>query len=351
VAAPSAPTPATTETSAKCPACGAANAPGSKFCLTCGTALAETGEGEGAASRGAEGLEVNREHQGLATVVAAEISDVQERLLDRIATLDKQIADLQMDQVRAGKPWWQTPSVLIALSAFLLSLTATTFSYIQSRQREQRDARVELRGLIQRISEIPREAATLTQVYTDGLTIAQLGGQLQQENAVLARQAREVMRLIPNDVTAGEYIVVANALANSNLLDDAIAMYKQAEGAISDYNDGISLYRSEAQLLFFTGEPDTGREYFQRALDIFNPDRFPTSSEYIRLAVTAETEMYWALSEYSIGQCNNARQHTKSAREVHTDLVQKYPSARSSLSALDLQLDQLERITRACLPR
>jgi hypothetical protein len=61
--------------------------------------------------------------------------------------------------------------------------------------------------------------------------------------------------------------------------------------------------------------------------------------------------MYWAISEYSVGQCNNAREHTTSARKTLTELVQKYPSALSTLSPLDLQLDQLERITRACLLR
>lgn len=349
-------TPASTDPSDQlvCTSCGAANAKSSKVCFKCGSALAlasaTTPDGGIQTIQADIAVVPASSISGeLAALVKVEINEVQERLLDRIATIDKQVADLQVDQVKAGKPWWQNPSILIALSAFLLSLTATTFSLIQTRQREQRDARVELRGLIQRLSQIPRESATLSQVYTDPLVIANLGGQLQQENAVLAKQAREVMSVIPDQVTSGEYILVANALATSNLIDDAITMYRKAENVILDYNDGVALYRSEAQLLYYTGQPDQGRAYYQRAAEIF--ERFPTSSEFVSGPTGIETQIYWSYAEYGVGECANSRMHAADARERYNAFIKKYPSAKTSQAINDSRIKAVESATRLCLPK
>lgn len=346
-------TAASTESHLKCTACGAENEPGSKYCLTCGSALilpdsVPSSEDAQPAVVDLTVVPASSVSSELGALVKVEINEVQERLLDRIATLDKQVADLQMDQVKNNKRWFQNPSVLIALSAFLLSLTATTFSWLQTQAREKRDARVELRGLIQRLSEIPRESATLSQVYTDTNVIASLGGLLQQENAVLAKQARDVMAIIPDQVTSGEYILVASSLANSNLVDDAIEMYKKAEAVLLDYNDAVSLYRSEGQLLFFTGKPEEGRKYFQNAEDIFNT--FPSNSEFVQMSVGIETQMYWGYVEYSIGECAKAREHTADARARYNAMVDKYPTARTNQSIYDSQIKNLELATRLCRP-
>lgn len=353
MSAPSQSTPAAADSVVKCQACGAENEPSSKFCLTCGSALADPAEGQIPVAHNGQaepdGSMAGVAHETLALMVATEINDVQERLLDRVATLDKQVADLQIDQVRAGRPWWQTPSILIALSALLLSLTTAGLSYLQARQRDSHDAHIELRGLIQQLSTLPQQNIELTQVYTNSYVIAQLGGLLQQENALLAKQARQVMAGIPNEVTSGEYILVANALAVSNLSEDAVAMYKQAEMVIGDYNDGVAVYRSEGQLLFYLGRKDEARQYYERASAIF--DSFPTSSEYLKGLTNLQTEIFWAQSEYGANGCAEAREHIGKARQQFDALAKANPGARTNLVYVEQQLQQTESAVRTCLPR
>jgi hypothetical protein len=70
-----------------------------------------------------------------------------------------------------------------------------------------------------------------------------LSGLLNNENALVAKQAADVISTIPNNVGAEEYLNVANALTQSSINDRALKLYKAGLLASVDVNDEVNILR------------------------------------------------------------------------------------------------------------
>lgn len=297
----------------------------------------------------APGNEVLGARAGNATPPEATPADLEEirraqgRLADRLQLVDSQVADLQEDQVHAKNPF-KDVSTLIAAFAFLFSLGTTVFSYQQAKQTRIHDSRAKLRSLIQRLSALPKENIETLQTYQNNpAALGQISGLLQEENALLAKQAAEVMASIPDQITSSEYILVANALMNSNLVDKASELYERAETVVKDANDGVSILRSRAALYFLQGNFKAGRDTYDRALGIFKSQ--PSRNRWYEETTHAQTEMLWAQTEMGQKQCPEAKTHIASARgHIAPFLVQGLPNP------LDLQITQTENYLRSLCP-
>jgi tetratricopeptide (TPR) repeat protein len=253
------------------------------------------------------------EAEAIDAALELKIYKAQERLIARLDLTDKQVADLQMDQVQSKKHWYQDISTLVALFAFLFSLGTTVFSYQQAKQAKIHDARTELRSLIQRLSALPKENLQAQQAYQNNPSAAgQISGLIQQENAFLAKQAAEVMTSIPDQVTSSEYILVANALLNSNLIDQSAELFDRAQAVIKDSNDGVTILRSRAAINFLRGNLQGGRRGYEEALAIFKIQ--PSGNRFYEETTHALTEMLWAQAELGQKQCPEARTHIARAR-------------------------------------
>jgi tetratricopeptide (TPR) repeat protein len=278
-------------------------------------------------------------------LVDTQVMAVEARPVERVNMLDKQVADLQMDQVRAGKPWYRQMAVMISLGALLFTIAATLFNYVQAKQNNDHNARVELRDLTQRLSQIPIDNINASRTYTNSFQLSQVSGLLQEENALLAKQAEEVMNEIPDSVSSSEYLLVANALVFSNLNDDAVNMVNKAIGVIKDAYDGATVYRFKGQLLFSTGDLSGGRQAFQQALDIF--ERYPTKNAYFQTITTVQNEYWWASAEYGAGQCAEAKKHIDHATQLLSSLSPQMQQ-QGSTKQLTAQVQQLNPIIAEC---
>jgi tetratricopeptide (TPR) repeat protein len=251
-------------------------------------------------------------------------NDIEARL-DRI---DQELGMLQIEALRPrpSRPWFRDPNTLTAvlstiagLLAFLLSFTTTFFQYQQNQQQNIHDARTELRGLILRLSALPRENIVYQQTVTDTLAFSQISSLNQAENAVLAKQAAEIMATIPDHVTASEYLLVSNAMLNSSLPDQALELLGRAALVVRDANDGVAVLRSQGRINMLLGNVEAGREAFRRALAIF--DTFPTTSALYRDTTNAQTELNWAETEFSQGNCAEAKAHFQKAEALARSLT------------------------------
>jgi tetratricopeptide (TPR) repeat protein len=195
--------------------------------------------------------------------------------------------------------------------------------------------------LIQRLSALPKENIETLQTYQNNpAALGQISGLIQEENALLAKQAAEVMASIPDQITSSEYILVANALVNSSLVDQASELFDRAETVVKDANDGVSVLRSRAALYFFEGNLKAGRDTYERALAIFKSQ--PTRNRSYEETTHALTEMYWAQMEMGQKQCPEAKTHIARARgHIAPFLVQGMPNP------LDLQITQTETYLRS----
>jgi hypothetical protein len=234
-----------------------------------------------------------------------------DELRSHVSRNDAEISALHVAAARKTRPWYREAGTIISMLALTLSFGSTYFAQRQAQQRELHDARVELRGLLQRLSELPKENIGLVEQYADPNVRGTISGYIQQENKLLAQHAAELMRRLheanPAFVTTSEYILVANALHFSYLSVESIAMFEQAVEVIRDATDGVAVYRGLAGVRFAIGDVEGGRRDFERALRIF--DEFPTPSAYQRAYTHAFTEMMWASNERVVGNCPEAQTH------------------------------------------
>jgi len=205
-----------------------------------------------------------------------------------------------------------SPSIVISLLALLFSFGTTAASAYRTRQQDLHNARTELRGLIQRMSSLPRENAEMMAKYeAHPLTQASLSALLNQENALIAKQAEEVVLRIRRHVSATEYLAVANAMAASGIAQTKYNLFELAVAAANDVNDEVAALRMFGASLFQVGEAGRGRIQFQTALDVFA--KYPTANKYYVFATHVTTERSWAQAEFAWGSADEARAHLERA--------------------------------------
>jgi tetratricopeptide (TPR) repeat protein len=282
--------------------------------------------------------------ESLQNLIDLKIEMAKAQILDRVHLVDRQVADLQIDTVQVKKPWYRDASILISVAALLFSLISTAFSQRQVNEQRRQGYRAELRSLIQRISEIPRQGMEYTRDFKDAGTLANLNGLLQAENAMIARQAREIMDRLPGEVSASEYSLVGLAMTNSNLSDEAIQLFDKAIATAENSNDKVSALRGKAALLIATGDLEGGQTVFGQALKIF--DEYPTGSEYYEHTTHIDTHLYWAGADFSQGQCEEFKTHLDAARRHAAQLAPGPITAQKSQ-----QIEGLANFVGACVSR
>lgn len=246
-----------------------------------------------------------------------------------------------MEETSPTHKWYKDVSVVISVLAFLFSLVTTWYASQQARQQQIAANKTELRDIITRISEIPRDYTAYAQTYTDPLILGQLNGSLQVENGMLAKRAVEISARLPGEVTSSEYLLIGQSLFYSNAPEEAAQMYQQAVATAKNANDLSAALRQQANLQMLLGEAEAGRATYQVALQVF--ERFPVNNDFYRLSTTAMTHMAWAASEFTIGECQAVVDHLAEA-EALIDQLQPASSARLYRD----QLTTYQASTAAC---
>lgn len=205
-------------------------------------------------------------------------------LKENIAKIKQEVDDaLKIASKQAEGSGLRSPTLIISLLALLFSFGTTTVSYYYYRTRQQdiHDARTELRGLIERLSQIPRENLENSKKYANEPNIlGDLSSQMNAENAMIAEEAAALVERIPSHVSAPEYTGVAIALSNSGLTDRALRLIKLGLVTADNVNDEVGLLRFDAICNFQVGDFEKGREQYKKALGIF-AKYTPMNSYYV----------------------------------------------------------------------
>jgi hypothetical protein len=273
----------------------------------------------------------------------AESSDESEDRMDetlepRLVAIERDIDTIQNRLLHVDAPWYRNSSVWISVIALLFSFGTTYVSYKRSDAQDLQAARQELRGILQRLAALPKEGLEASRKYAGDPGAAQLvGGFINQENAMLAREAAEIAGKLPKDaVSPTEYYAVALSLQNAYELSPAIDFLKRSLALAedrSDFNSEIGALRSLGNLDFLTGKPDDGRVVYQRARAIFS--RYPGFDQYTQTSTNVWTELAWASSEAVTRSPVLVRQHLDTATSLLSDLA-----TSPGRSALDAQIEQ-----------
>src|SRR2546425_9154961 len=231
----------------------------------------------------------------------------------RISAMERRIDALEVALGKYERSWYRDPAILIAFLALIFSFGTTAVSYYRAAKQDLHEARAELRSLIQRLSGLQREFTELPQKYPqDATTRGTFSALLNEENALIAKQAAEVIERIPKHVSATEYLAVANALAASGIFDKVKQLLEKAIAVANDVNDETNALRVYGNYLFTAGDPGRGRIQYQTALNIFS--KYPTANAYYVTSTHVVTEKAWAVSEAAIGARLEAKNHLEKAR-------------------------------------
>ncbi len=133
-----------------------------------------------------------------------------------------------------------------------------------------------------------------------------------------------------NTVSAAEYYDLGSALENSYDYSRAKELYRKAADSATDLNIAVAALRKSAEMEFATGQPQSGRALFERALDIFGV--YPTSNDLLIKSTNVYTELAWAEAEGTSGNSNGLLQHVANARQLVNSLP--YTPAAKMLSAM-----------------
>jgi tetratricopeptide (TPR) repeat protein len=263
----------------------------------------------------------------------------------QLAMMKREIDALQITVAETTRPWYKQASILIAALALLFSFGTTYYSAEQTRKADIHNAKVELRELIQQLTELPQRNVDLNSKYADNpsaLLVA--SGLINTQQIVLAKQAVDIIDDIPEEVSSTEYFAVANALAVSGSYDRTVEFYRHSLEKARDANDWTSASRSLGQAAFAAGDLVQGRASYQDALNVFK--RFPTRNSYFIWSTDTFTEISWAGAELSQRQCPQAKDHLdKAAQKLSTA-----PSQGGDLRFLS-QLNALRKSFQTTCPQ
>ncbi len=254
--------------------------------------------------------------------------------------LKQRITELESDVAKLSEkgPFWKTSSFWISVFALAFSVATTVWSAYKADAQELQAARQELRGLLQRLAALPKENLEASRKYASDQAAAQtIGGLINQENAILARQAAEITARLPkNMVSSTEYYAVAMALENAyelNATRRLLNLSIETAADHGDFNSEISARRGLAYLDFMTGKLDDGRSGYRKAREIFA--HYPDFDQYTKVYTGFLTELNWASAEAIARGPDEVRAHLDAAAALLTALP---PSP--GLDSMHQQLDQ-----------
>lgn len=260
--------------------------------------------------------------------------DKLEELASKMEVMKREIDGLQISAMSAHTPEYRKPSTVISVLALAFSFGTTAVSLHRTSTQDTQASRQELRGLLQRLSAIPREGIEASKRYTaDQQTADNLGRLYAQENALLVRQAAEIATHLPKgSVSATEFYTIAIAFQNAYSLEQAKSFLTLAVDNAEEFNDKIGALRSLANLSFAMQDYEGGRRLYRQALQIFDTE-YPHFDSYTKVFTNEQTEVTWAYSEAGISNFPGAMQHISDAQTL-VDPLPPTPGSDSMRAAI-----------------
>ncbi len=235
---------------------------------------------------------------------------------ERLDLLKKEVDALQIAVTGQNKVWYKDASTIVAVLALAFSFGTTFVSLRRADVQDVQSTRQELRGLLQRLTTLPKEALEARIRYREDPNALEASYSLvNEENALLTRQAAELAKKLPRDsVSATEYYAIATAMQNSYNLAGEKEFLKLSMDAAKDFSDEIATIRASANLDFIQAHPEAGRVAYQQALNIFA--KYPGYDQYTVASTNIVTEQLWAGSEASLGSRALVGQHIVNAENI-----------------------------------
>ena len=226
---------------------------------------------------------------------------------------------------------WPETAITISLASLAISAGNAYRTYRQDIHEDRK----ELRTLLQRLVAIPREKIDATTKYAGNREALFAFDQIcNQENTLLSRQAAEIARRLKKKqegflgrlrrlrvgrypakyVSATEFLSIGFALQGAYNLQGALEFLQYAVDYSVDFNDEIAALRTLGYINFLLNLPDTGRQKYRAASQIFG--KYPAYDQYTQATANIQTELNWATAEASINDLRAVYEHLDRAEAL-----------------------------------
>ena len=273
-------------------------------------------------------------------------------LEESIDTVKKEVDALQVAVMKTVVPWYRQLATLIALLAFLVSLGTTAVSYYRTARLDIVTARVELRGLIEKMTQLPFTHSRMVREFaTDTSTLAGLSADINTQNLILAQQAHAMINYIESStfgkgsVLAEEYMAVAKALQSSFRYDDSENLVREAMSRAGDPTSATGAMRMLAGFSMLRQDSQQMRAHMAKARAIFEEERFKSVDQLTQDVTNATTELQWAGAELMLGECTKVLPHVNEAKPLVTRLPES-PLRGQLMQQLLLLEEQLSELCK-----
>lgn len=237
----------------------------------------------------------------------------------------------------------KTPiSVVISAVAIILSIGTTITSALHARRQEFHDLRAELRSLLQRLSVLQRDNAEAFVKYAqDPVSLNMISGAINQENSLVAKQARDIARQLGGDrVSSVEYLAISNAFFSSSdaaLAREMALLALERANASKDFYEGVFALRGLGTMAYGSGDSEEGRVRYAAAETLIL--QTPLSAD-LKNFMLAYTYLGWCEGELSSMQCNDAIEHHRRAVDIVSKQLDGPPknTNRANAERLEQQL-------------
>jgi hypothetical protein len=229
-------------------------------------------------------------------------------LEENIRLIKEEVNTLKATTLAQKGRWYKNLPTWISILALLLSFGVAYFSYVRAKAQDVQNTKVELRGLLQRLSVLPREYYEITQKYSnDPSMLGAVQSNFNEENAFLSLQAAELARKLPrSSVSATEWYSIGVALKRDLNYEAAKEFLGYAIESAKSFSEKTAVLRANASLLFVMGMSGPGRVEYQKALNIFS--EFEGYDDYTKNTTHLQTCIHWAYSELYAGFKDEANQ-------------------------------------------
>ncbi len=246
---------------------------------------------------------------------------------DEIAAVKEKLQSLNARLEKKEKPWYKEVSSLVAVIALLFSFSTTFVSYLKSIQQEVLSDRVELKNIINEISNLPKlHMDMLKQYEKEPEKIAKLSGVMNAKNIFLTNQAVAILDRIENNwygkstVSDIEYYTIGGFLLDSMLVEKARFYLGKAIERARDSTVYTGALRSLAGSYMAGNDFSSMRKYMRRASLVYEVEKYRNTPQFVQDITNITTEIQWAEAEFFARSCTEAQEHVSKAEDIAAQL-------------------------------
>jgi hypothetical protein len=228
---------------------------------------------------------------------------------------------------KKAKHWYQSPAIIIASLALIVSVVSSIATILNNNSAAKNQDEQQLLALIQDLTQIPSQLATLQQTYAKNPTTLQyLTADITASEIVETEEAAQLIATLGNQVPGIEAYEVAYSFGLQFNYGQAIKFYSLAASRDVDPLTLASIYRGWAKMLYDLGEPNQARTKIAAAYsayaDATDYGPYGRTDNYIF------TALFQIPYEVAIHNCNYARKQFVYA----THLLASFPTTASHYS-------------------